>query len=643
MSSSKSYELVLAQDDNISTLNFSSREFLPEQDCEPSFRTDQPLILRLSGPEDELEVRVRIGTDVVGYLSSQLTAAERNIQSIVGDLFGQTELTIESRSAFEIDAEWNELFPYMIRLEAPRSTTVLYETMIRELEAAHPSLSRDFMGRSVLREATANAVPFDPEFECDELTEQLEAFSVALERIGPAPLTRGRLHVSPQRWRPGDRLDIRATAYAPRMNPEATPQKLLAPRRIARPRYVQSSDVDEHRHMRSAILGLSRRCDRLREGCRRAWQLVAAEERVWGLRRAGSVASVYEERYLPRVERLRRLEAESLALGRGFRSLLKLYPFLEHAGRPRTRLGPTPAFLHRPGYRSFYKSMLESARLARARERKALELRLRRIDLLYEYWTFVSVISLLTEQLGAPDPSSRYRVIDDIYRPELLPGQCFVWSRTDGTVIRAYYEPAIPPEGHREQGPFRWRASLVGAPVRPDVVVLLEPVNSPIRALVLDAKSTLRFDRRSLAAYTDYRTLVHDPETGIQPIRQVFFVHRDPRGLFSTYPGHFEGRRPPYATSVIGAIPLLPGRREDLIYVLESFLAEPESVGPPLDTPAHDPDFDLDSRNTSPSKEEAPESEEDNKEEIDAEFATGAPTSEDEEMQEEIEPGSNPS
>ena len=151
MNSSKSYELVLQQDERLSTLNFSSRDFGAERSCELTFRTDRPLILRLSGPEDELEVRVRVGTDVVGYLSPQLTAAERNIQSIVGDLFGEAELTIESRSAFEIEAQWQELFPYMVRLETPRETTILYETMIRELEAAHPSLARDFMGRSVLR------------------------------------------------------------------------------------------------------------------------------------------------------------------------------------------------------------------------------------------------------------------------------------------------------------------------------------------------------------------------------------------------------------------------------------------------------------------------------------------------------------
>lgn len=208
-------------------------------------------------------------------------------------------------------------------------------------------------------------------------------------------------------------------------------------------------------------------------------------------------------------------------------------------------------------------------------------------------------------------------------------------------MVRAYYEPAIPPQGHREQGPFHWYASLVGAPVRPDVVIVYEPVNGPLRAMVLDAKSTTRFDRRSLVAYTDYRTLVHDPESGIQPIRQVFFVHRDPRGQFSTYPGHFEGRRPPFATSVIGAIPLLPGRREDLLYVIDAFLAEPESLGPRLDTPTHDPSLELSENEseTTDSQDCDPSSTQEDIEEV---FATGAPTAEDEDVEPEIAPEPTP-
>lgn len=622
MSSSKSYELTLTQGEQISMLHFSSRDIGDERSCNANFRSDRPLILRLSGPEDELEVRVRIGTDVVGYLSPQLTSAERNIQGIVGELFGEAELILEARSAFAIDANWNQLFVYLVPLTTPRETVILYQTIIRELEAAHPSLARDFMGRAVLRSASANAGPFEPALECDDLTYILEELSSALEKIGQDPLTAATITVQAQRWRPGDRLDIRAVQRSCTQWAGPRPE-LVAPRRVNRPRFELSTDVDEHRHLRSALLGLARRCDRLREDCHRAAELIRAEERTWGLRRAGSISSVYEERYAPRVDKLRQFEAEAIALGRGFRSLLNRYRYIVQAGRPRRALGPTPAFLERKGYRDAYRILLDLAQRNHRATPRRVELRLRRLDLLYEYWCFVCCISLLTERLGPPDPGSRFRVVDDVYRPELLPGQCFVWSRPDGSVIRAYYEPAIPPFGHREIGPFGWRASLVGAPVRPDTVIVLQQGEDELRALVLDAKSTTRFDRRSLAGYTDYRTLVHDPERGIQPIRQVFFVHRDPKGHFSTFPGHFEGKRPPMSTSVIGAIPLLPTRREDLMYVMDSFLGDPYEIGPALDTPTIESSEELD-----PQQEDS----EDEGEEMlnDDEFATGAPTAEDE-------------
>ena len=162
MTSSKSYELTLLQDENQTVLKFDVRDPVQTTTSEEAFRTDRPVFLRISGPEDDTEVRVRVSTDVVGYLSAQLTFSERNIQPSINDLYGDAELIVETRNAYDFEAQWRVLFAYMVPLTSPRETAQLYETLIRELESAHLSLARDFMGGSVLRVENHARSPFVP-------------------------------------------------------------------------------------------------------------------------------------------------------------------------------------------------------------------------------------------------------------------------------------------------------------------------------------------------------------------------------------------------------------------------------------------------------------------------------------------------
>jgi hypothetical protein len=581
MTSSKSYELILLQEEASAQLEFEIQDSGQKRTTRSAFRTDRALFLRIIGPEDAVEVRVRVGTDVVGFLSAQLTFAERNIQPWLNDLYGEAELVVECRSAFEFDAQWRVLFVAMLPLVVPRETAVLYETLLIELEQAHRSLTRDFIGGAVLMRHDPTRAVFDPSTETERLNRHFRALKSALAKIAKRPATNFALTRTTQRYRPGDRLDPAAMLSLPRDKDTVFVGKMpQSIGKITTKRLVASEDIAEHRHLRTAIIHLARRAEALHSGCIKAADLLAREEETWGLKRQGSTASVYDERFAPRVEKLRELAGEAQALEKSLRKMVRDHAFLATASAPHTRLESTPRFLSAKGYSDAFRTLRELTAEREHGPDDLTNIRLRRLDLLYEYWTYVCTISILQELLGEPEEGGEFQVVDETYRPELSPGQRVVWRRDDESRIYAYYEPAIPPFDAPAPGPHGWRASIVGAPVRPDVLIVLDQPGRQPRALALDAKSTPRFDRRNLTQYTDYRTYVHDPKTNLQPIRQMFFVHRDPRGSFSSFPGHFDGFLPLWENSVVGAVPLLPGARDQLTYVIETFLLTPNTRGP---------------------------------------------------------------
>jgi hypothetical protein len=117
-------------------------------------------------------------------------------------------------------------------------------------------------------------------------------------------------------------------------------------------------------------------------------------------------------------------------------------------------------------------------------------------------------------------------------------------------------------------------------------VELNAPDQAPI-AMVLDAKSTTRFDRDSLWKPSDYRSRVVDPVSGTQPIRQVFFLHRDERsGTLENIPGYLRGNRMGRTASLIGAVACLPWAGRDLTQILRRFL---RTFAPRLDVLDEEP------------------------------------------------------
>lgn len=205
-----------------------------------------------------------------------------------------------------------------------------------------------------------------------------------------------------------------------------------------------------------------------------------------------------------------------------------------------------------------------------------MRIRYRRLSTLYEYWCFVKVVEMVRsmEGMGPPEPRDTFAVIDDVYRPELEPGQSFRFGWGRERWVTVTYEPEFPPLGRPAAVAHPFRASLSAGTLRPDVTVAIERPGSPPTTLVLDAKSVSRFEPEMLFEPTDYRTRICDPATGDQPVRQVFFLHRDASAKpLVNVPGYLEQRTGNRASSLLGAVPFLPDRTELARRVIERFLS----------------------------------------------------------------------
>jgi predicted component of viral defense system (DUF524 family) len=224
--------------------------------------------------------------------------------------------------------------------------------------------------------------------------------------------------------------------------------------------------------------------------------------------------------------------------------------------------GPTPAFLGRAAYRAVYRALLEARQLLGVLV-DADEARLyhRNLATLYEYWCFLRTIAHLRDRFGSAGARHSFSLIDDIYRPELAPGQEFRFAVGHSVVVVATYQPEFHPTREARAQGDRYAASLTAYPLRPDITIEVARPERPPVLLVLDAKSTDSFSAVKLRDMTDYARQIFELETHRQPIRQVFLLHRDREArTLSNLPGYLRGRHIDRQAMVLGAIPCVPER-----------------------------------------------------------------------------------
>lgn len=578
MTSSSSYELTLLQDGQVLGQGRAAPTDLTAiVHAGQRLSTGRDALVQVRRPhERHTRGGVRLGDQLLLGLHPGQTEG-RCLLSGLRDEVGEIRLVLFECAEAD-PTQTTDIIELRVLLDADPALVRFRDALLVDLERVHLGLVLDQAGPRPAERRAAAAGAASPqrlqlESELALLEQTLASLSVAIDRIAARPSTSLEREVRMAHWRPGDRLAPSALADLPQQPGTRLRGGRVRAVGLTRVRRVRlSTDVPEHRALKRGVLQLRDRALGLARHCDRSAALLQVESVRWsGSDREGSV---FATEYRPRVMRLERLRDQAMALAERFDSLVEHHPFLAAAGAARSQLQPTPVFQNRPGYMEAYAALRRAEPDHRIRlDGDDVHIRLRSLSRLYEYWCFVRVAWLVADQLGCPRSSSVFQLVDEIYRPDLAPGQRLHFAGPADSQVIVSYEPDIPPPD-TDRGEQGWRASLSGAPLRPDVVVEVRPCHGEPVALVLDAKCTTRFTREQLFSYTDYRTRIFDARTGRQPVRQVFFLHRDERGgLLESLPGYLDGERGSIDSSIVGAVPFLPETTEHVALVLARFVA----------------------------------------------------------------------
>jgi hypothetical protein len=515
-------------------------------------------------PPDGTRLRLRLGTEAIAETQSNSAECSSGLQAWLRDEFGESRIVVEREVEAGTD-RFETVFELGIAVSPRPEVTRDFRVMIEDLAAVHKGLAQDVVGRSMFRSGWLGGpvTLLYPEALVDQLETLFSRLEHSLDHIARQPSVVLDRTMRQEHYRGGSRTDTRSVSSAARDPRTRLSQagRIASLGKVVLRGMVVSEDLPEHRHIADGLRRLSVRAESLAGHCERAAELLQAEEARWGHPAPGR-QSVFEQRDLPRLQALRELAGRARSLAGRFRHLLEQNRFLAEAGPPRTPFGPTPAFLGRAAYREVYRALLEARQflgvLVDADEARLVH---RNLADLYEYWCFVRTIAHLRDRFGAAGARQSFSLIDDIYRPELAPGQEFRFALGRGAAVVATYQPEILPWREARQRGERYGASLTANPLRPDIILeILSPLRPPVM-LVLDAKSTDAFATVKLRDMTDYARQVFEIETNRQPVRQVFLLHRDREArTLSNLPGYLRGRRIDRHAMALGAVPCVPER-----------------------------------------------------------------------------------
>jgi hypothetical protein len=455
--------------------------------------------------------------------------------------------------------------------------------MIEDVTAVHEGLAQDIIHRAFVKKRLhgIRVARLPPEAVLRTLQDLAGRLERGVAQIAEQPSVMLDRSARLARYRGGDRIDAAALSVVAR-DPETRTDRTgritsLGKLRVRVP--VVSEDLPEHRHIAEGIRQLARRGENLARHCERKAELVQQEESRWGKTR-GRVASVFDQHYLPRIAFLEDLAGQARRLADRFQDMLRRHAFLRIAGQPRTPFGPTPTFLGRTAYREVYRTLLKAQQpLGVLADGDTVRIAYRNLATLYEYWCFLQTVGCLRQRFGAPGPWTDLALVDENYRPDLAPGQEFHFLVDNDLTLVATYEPEIRPWRIALERGDHHGASLTRDPVRPDITLELRREGGGSAILVLDAKSTDCFTSDKFQDVTDYGRQVFDLRTWRQPVRQVFFLHRDRQRKdhpATNVPHYLEGRQVAPEVAVFGAVACIPEQAQKippaLALVIDRFL-----------------------------------------------------------------------
>jgi hypothetical protein len=579
MTSSSSYELTVRQRGRLIG-SVAAGELDPHARAGAVLEADAhvPISIRVVRPPGTRTLgRVRVGDVVLIVLQPGQQPIEA-ATDVLREEYGEATLVYEE-AAPEDPGSGYPLLELSLALRASPEIEALYERLVQDLEAVHAGLAQDVVSRTTHRAGFTSvaAAAIRPEADVERLSRLSDVLARALSRIGSQPSTALVRETRRGRWRAGERLRPAAVGLVVREAGTVVVEgRVRGLGKVQIDRTRTTTDTPEHRQLREGLRRLAARSQTVARQCRRVADLYMADRARWG-RDRDFESSVFAKRTLPRVRVLEGFEERARSLAERFDRLTEARAFIAEAGPARSRLAPTPIFVNRPGYREAYGALREAETFSGALvEGEEVRLRYRQLSTLFEYWCFVKVVEIVRQQpgVGAPEPRDAVEVIDDVYRPELAPGQSFRFPFGRGRSITVFYEPDFPPDDRPTEVTHPFRAALSTAPLRPDITIQLDRDGEPPAILVLDAKSQGRFDPKTLWETTDYRTRIFDPSTGHQPVRQVFLLHRDGAApSIVNLPGYLDQRIGDPRSSILGAVAFLPDKTESVRRVIERFVS----------------------------------------------------------------------
>ena len=577
MTSSRSFELHVRQRQpqglvDLTTLVVNGNGHV-SQVFEDEIDVSWPLELHIARPDrSEPRGELRVGREVKLILNPGRATADVTIGPMREE-FGEVVITFRETDPSD-PSVFEELCALRLRVAATESTQSLYEQLVSELESIQAGLARDVDGQSSIHVGSRSGKTLHPEDTYQLLQTAFGRLSKALTRIDLQPSHAITQREERRQYVPGDRISaatIASLAHDPDVEFENGQIVAIGKIRTRRPHV--SFDIPEHRILRGGLDDLACRARRVARHCQRCALLLEEEKVRWGSERHAG-ASIFDIDYAPRIAQYEQIAASAEILAERFTKLRKRTSVLESVSSAPAR--PTPLLLHGNGYRQAYAALRAVQRVATIDiSGDEFRIRLRSLSKLYEYWCYLTTVAWFAKRF----PSRQRKHVRTNDRPDLEPGLSHSFRLDPSRRIEVHYEPEILPWSNTKQrrggpDPHRFRATLSDAPLRPDILVEIRDEDRPPVALVLDAKSTTLFDRSKVFAPTDYRSRVIDAATGTQPIRQVFFLHRDEQSeLIENVPGYLSGTRGNAYSSIIGAAVYLPWQRAMLDTVLERFLA----------------------------------------------------------------------
>ena len=525
-------------------------------------RFDESLSIEFSRPSAESALRFLLCNEVIYDV-----AVGRKRVRLPENYWFQHELGESTFVIEEMDPEeeiYRSIFEVHLRIVPSQETLHQYRVMTEDLVQVHAGLARDVVSRTVIRQSMLEGAgnrDLQPEPMLVQLREAYEALRDALAIIGRHPGNAIQTVIQPAHYKAGDRPTAGAlydllSSSGTVLGPSGRPVK-LGKAWLRRPRLT--TDLEEHRHIASRLVLLAQLSETVARHCHQTATTLGNERQRWGKAPREDKTSVYESTYLPRVELLERLALEAEDMARAFLRLRNTYRFLREAGKPRLRLSPTPLFMGRAGYREAYRVLRRATGLSGLFvDGDSIKLHYRSLASMFEYWCFVKTINWLREHYGAPEQRDTFGVVGAVYRPTLEPGQFFCFRIDDTHRLKVTYEPSILPWRQAKGKHQRYGATLTANPLRPDIMVEFLHADHVVAAMVMDSKSTTRFSLQKIRDMSDYARQIFEVETGRQPIRRVFILHRDADSDYLSNVPPRSSRKLPPTTTVFGAAACVP-------------------------------------------------------------------------------------